>query len=703
MPHTGASLAELRAALAALRKQYDALKKKKARPRRPAGPTQVRGDARPEDEPWARSHYARLFAQAPLAYLVLDDRGSIIDLNGGAAELLGRDPTALMGKPFVAVARMSDAEPFWLLLRSSEVAGAAARTRELRVSRGDGEARMLQASVRLTSDPLTRRPSFLLQLVDVEDYWRASAEAERVHRLEVYLRAQLERAEAAQAIIAEVSAEVQTVGFSKVLEAIADQARHLGDADAAAVGVGGSATEPFDRFAQVGTPEIDPSLASPSRASNVLARVQAGEKLRLRRGEIEGAPLTPRGTASTFLGLPVRYRNKQVASLYLFNKRNSPGFDEYDERFLEMLAGRAGSAIEAAHAAEREAARRAWLQAVIDQMPEGVWLADSVAGLVANRRAHELGLDPDRPGGAEVSYPNGLPLAPSDSPSDRALQGEAVNGLELLLRAPHSELVNLSVSATPVLGPDGARLGAVTIWRDVTAVKAFERLREEWVAMIAHDLRQPLTSLVLAESLLAHALKGEQGSSVGRVIDRIGTTARRMNRMVDDLLDSTLIEAKQLKLKKVRLSLPDLIQDAIGSTATAGHTVRVAAGTPPPEVLADRDRLARLVENLLSNAVKYSNPGSEIVIELEAREREAVVSIGNEGKELSQAELASLFSRFYRTHSAQAGEQSGHGLGLFIAKSLVEAHGGRIWADSASGRTVFHFALPLADASPPAA
>lgn len=226
----------------------------------------------------------------------------------------------------------------------------------------------------------------------------------------------------------------------------------------------------------------------------------------------------------------------------------------------------------------------------------------------------------------------------------------------------------------------------------------FERLREEFIAVIAHDLRSPITTINLSVGLLDRVPSGGPIAERERaMIANIRASARSLNRMVDDLVDASRIEAKRLTLKKEKVDLRRLVYDVIERAAglTQGHNVKVNIPEATPAIEADPGRVEQILANLLSNAAKYSYPDSDIVVEAAAMPLEMVISVTNYGPGIAPEEISRLFTRFYRTREA-VGARAGLGLGLYIAKGLVEVHGGRVWAESEIGKhTTFYFTLPL--------
>lgn len=343
---------------------------------------------------------------------------------------------------------------------------------------------------------------------------------------------------------------------------------------------------------------------------------------------------------------------------------------------------------------------RRWLRAVIERSPVSILISEDreARWITANRRAEELfGKPLPREGGMAqylgcVFDKEGGPLDIDDAPGNRALRGESTSGEELLIRRPDGSMVPVLVSAGPIRDERGRVIGAVAIHDDMTRVKELERLRQEWTSMVAHDLRQPVTIIHGYAGLLARS----DDAAVRTRAAHIFASAQRLSRMIDDLLDVSRLEARRLPLSRAPSDLVSLIKAAVerASAETLGHRVEVEVKGALTLVDIDPGRVEQVLGNLLSNAAKYGAPGADIQVFLEPYDGAVRVSVVNRGPGISTEDLARLFERFQR--GAAAGTKVvGVGLGLCISKGLVEAHGGRMWAESTPGeRTSFHFTLP---------
>jgi signal transduction histidine kinase len=261
-----------------------------------------------------------------------------------------------------------------------------------------------------------------------------------------------------------------------------------------------------------------------------------------------------------------------------------------------------------------------------------------------------------------------------------------------MVQTPAGEMVPILASAAPVNAETGP-VGAVTIFRDIRALKELERLREEWASIIAHDLRQPLNVIRLgADVLLRRGLPDKQAVWA----ERIRNDARRLNQMIEDLLDVSRLEARRLELHPEPVQVEELLATACAGLPELEGRCEIAIEAGAERIFADPDRVLQVLGNLLSNAIKYGTPGTEVRIEAQRVDEQTRLSVTNHGAGIGEEDAPLLFQRFNRTRDAQQSAIQGIGLGLYICKGLVEAHGGRIWVESTPGATTtFSFTIPV--------
>jgi signal transduction histidine kinase len=249
----------------------------------------------------------------------------------------------------------------------------------------------------------------------------------------------------------------------------------------------------------------------------------------------------------------------------------------------------------------------------------------------------------------------------------------------------------------PVQDGRGTFLGTRGSIRDITERRRAETEREAFIHTISHDLRAPLTIALGRAQLIQRA--PDRPDATLKSADAIVTSLRRMNSMIQDLVDSARLESRQITLNVQPLDLARFVFDLKERMATVGGTerIQVQADEDLPRVSADPEKLERILMNLLSNSLKYSAPGTPIVLSVRRGDGEVVASVSDEGPGIDPADLPHLFDRYYRSGKDRA-PREGLGLGLYITKGLVEAHGGRIWVESEVGKgSTFSFTLPVPD------
>lgn len=227
------------------------------------------------------------------------------------------------------------------------------------------------------------------------------------------------------------------------------------------------------------------------------------------------------------------------------------------------------------------------------------------------------------------------------------------------------------------------------------------RARDEILGVVAHDLRNPLSAVLMQTQLLAPRLDGADQRARASV-DAIRRAVTRMNRMIEDLLDVTRLDAGRMVVERQRLAPRPVVADVVEAqrplAAAVGIELTAALADDVPEVLADRDRLLQVLENLVGNAIKFTGQDGHIEVTLAQHEGEVTFTVSDDGAGIAPEDLPHIFDRFWQGRSQ---ERRGAGLGLQIAKGLVEAHGGRIRVESTLGEgTSFSFTIPAAPAAP---
>ena len=304
---------------------------------------------------------------------------------------------------------------------------------------------------------------------------------------------------------------------------------------------------------------------------------------------------------------------------------------------------------------------------------------------------------------------DGREIPPDELPTARAIRtGETVRAEEMVIHLPDGQAITTVINATPVRSTDGEVVSVIATVQDMTPLEELERLRAEFLGMVSHELRMPLTAIKgsAASALSSNSrLNAAEAYQLFRIIDE---QADHMRSLINDLLDVTLIEAGTLSITPETSGAASLVDQAkaIFLRGGAGNSIEVDLPPDLPPVAVDRPRVVQVLTNLLSNASKYSPASSTIMVTAWQQDSHVAVSVADEGRGLSAEDLPQLFSKFSRIDGSDGkAEVGGEGLGLAICKGIVEAHGGRIWAESDGPGlgTRFTFTSPVAEEDPIAA
>ena len=397
--------------------------------------------------------------------------------------------------------------------------------------------------------------------------------------------------------------------------------------------------------------------------------------------------------AASLLVAPIRHQGVGVGTIYLAHDRDDRRYSREDEETLVMFASQAAMVIANARRHRQEQQTRADLETLIDTSPVGVVVLDATTGVPKsfNREASRI---VDRLRAPEQSPAELLEVvifrrADGREISLREFQmtellslGETVRAEEIVLRVADGRSVTVLLNATPIVSEQGVVESVVVTLQDMAAVQELERLRAEFLAMVSHELRAPLTSIKgSAATVLESDLDLDPGV-VRQFFRIIEDQADHLNALVSDLLDVARIDSGTLPVEP-EPSEPAVLVDrarSAFSNAGGGNPLQIDIELELPLVMADRRRIVQVLVNLLSNAARNSPDSSVIRV---SAQREAVyvaVSVSDEGRGIPAESLPLLFRKFTSVPSeAPAGDA---GLGLAICKGIVEAHGGRIWAES---------------------
>ncbi len=502
-----------------------------------------------------------------------------------------------------------------------------------------------------------------------------------------------------------------------VLRGIVDSARSLTDARYGAITTLDESGELQDLLISGMTPEEKQALLELPQGW-ALFRYLTGSEETLRTGDLAVHTKSvgfPQGylPVRTFVGTRIRDGDKHIGNIYIGERESGLDFTSEDEETLEMFAAQAAMAITNARRYGDEQRAKADLEALVNTSPVGVLVFDAKSGLVVkfNQEARRILGDicgEDCPceevlKSTTFRRMDGLEIPRDELPPQRAIAGgELVRAEEIVIHRPDGEAVTTLINATPIYSEDGETVSVVATIQDITPLEELERLRAEFLGMVSHELRAPLTSIKGSAATVRAASFPLDPAEMRQFFRMIEEQADHMRDLINNLLDLTRIEAGTLSVAPEPTDVSAVIDQAKNAFLSGGYSnsIEVALISNLPRIGADKQRLVQVLYNLFSNASEYSREWSAIRVSASLEDLSVVIAVTDEGMGIAPEHLPHLFTKFSRREAAEGDRRiGGCGLGLAICKGIVEAHGGRIWAESiGEGRgTRFTFTVPTVD------
>jgi signal transduction histidine kinase len=499
------------------------------------------------------------------------------------------------------------------------------------------------------------------------------------------------------------------VSIRELLQQLVLQACEITGARHGALGVLGRDGASLKDFVYIGVPEETARAIGHLPEGKGLLGAVIEERATIKVADISSDPRSAgfpphHPPMTSFLGVPLRVGDEVFGNFYVTDKQGGGAFTDDDARLLERFSAQASLTVAYARQAEQE--ERRLFETVVRHAPHGIvyFPVEAEGEVLGNPAAERMlgritrGNDPGRT--YDLKHPNGSPLSDDELPSTRVLRNEAVINLELLIERHRGGSLPALISGAPVRSDSGARLGAVLIYQDISTVKQLQHLTREFLLLVAHDMRTPLQAVLLQIEALLMRSQGGAAQVPASTLAAMKRSGQQLDRLVGDLLDASQVEAHGLALD---LETVDLVEHVTSIVARiegvlGTHPVAIDVLGDPPRVRADPRRLEQVLTNLLENASKYSREGGPIRIRVAAARGGTSVAVQDEGPGISSEELPRVFDRFFQAQRARA-KRKGLGLGLFITKGIVDAHGGTISVESAPGAgSTFDVWLPAAAA-----
>jgi PAS domain S-box-containing protein len=401
--------------------------------------------------------------------------------------------------------------------------------------------------------------------------------------------------------------------------------------------------------------------------------------------------------AKSVIAAPLTAREQTLGALVFVSTNPSRLYSEEDVIMASVLARRCALAIDNAKLFQAAEAAQLSYSALFEEAADAILVTDSDARYVdANRAALEmLGFTRDELLALRVPEIVAAPISWGEAEFAQFLADRSWSG-ELELRRKDGGVVPVEARATSVDIP-GRSSVHVAVLRDVSERRALDRMQRDFVAMISHDLKGPLTSL----RAYAQLMRRREAYSK-EAINTILAQTERMERLINDLLDVAQIEAGQLELRLSHFDLSRLIDDTVAAVKPLANNHQIIVEEPGIPIVGkwDADRIEQVLHNLITNAIKYSLEGTTITVRVTREESAATIAVVDEGPGIAPEEIPKLFQRFFRVQGGVRGGPPGLGLGLYISRLLVEAHGGTIAVFSQLGQgSTFQVELPISPGS----
>lgn len=343
-----------------------------------------------------------------------------------------------------------------------------------------------------------------------------------------------------------------------------------------------------------------------------------------------------------------------------------------------------------------------------ENLQEGIVVFDNNGRILyINEAASELtGIDNKKPTPDcstfclchKLRSPDGQTIPKENCPCFRIFNGERLRSAEYIIWQEDGSKNIVACSGSAIGVDDAHNQIAVLCLSDLSQLRALQKVNHDCTKMLSHDLRSPLAAIQCWAQLAEH--HSGRPEKIANCVSHIINSVQKTNMMIQDLVDSVRLELESLNLDRQPVNIESFLTNMLRQTKNDAELRRIHLVSGEDNALiasADPDLLERIMKSLLTNALNYSDSNSEVTVTCGRSDERITISVTDQGTGIPPTKIPVIFDRFYRTDASPQREE-GLGMGLFIAKKLVEAHGGRIWAESQEGSgSTFSFSLPLAD------
>jgi len=405
----------------------------------------------------------------------------------------------------------------------------------------------------------------------------------------------------------------------------------------------------------------------------------------------------------TGVALPLVARNQVFGVLFIF--RNYMGvFSANDKALLQSFADQAAIAVSNAQLYTRLRHEERRTVALLDSVADGIFIlsADHTIEHCNPAFTRLIKLAPEQVRGKKheevlrwLHQKDGTSLEQAEA-GGWPLTPNATLYVEGDLERPGRPPLPVGITYAPLVSPDGQLLNVIASVRDITRFREADELKSTFISVVSHELKTPVALIKGYVSTLRRDDATWDREIVQDGLAVIEDEADRLTELIENLLDASRLQAGALSINLADVDLPALARRIAErfQTQSSRHSIVVSFPTGFPVVLADEDRLGQVLSNLIGNAIKYSPEGGEIRVTGKVLPQQVIVCVRDEGAGIAPGDLPYVFDRFYRASDASR-TTKGAGLGLYLARAVVEAHGGRIWVDSKPGEGArICFSLP---------
>ncbi len=405
----------------------------------------------------------------------------------------------------------------------------------------------------------------------------------------------------------------------------------------------------------------------------------------------------------TGVGLPLVARQQVIGVIFVF--RSYPDvFSNNDRILLRSFANQAAIAVSNAQLIALVTEEKQRTNALLDSVADGILILSaqfdvlrcnpSFGRMIQRKQEDIIGHKHEevihwahQPEGTtlEKATESGYPLTPG---ATLYVEGD-------LVRADPNPPLPVGITYSPLMDGEGKLTNFIASVRDISHFRAADEVKSTFISIISHELKTPVALIKGYVSTLRRDDAHWDRQVVDDSLEVIEEEADRLTSLIEDLLDASRLQSGAMALKRSEVYLPDLAKQLVErfSLQTTKHHLSTEFPADFPVIVADEDRLRQVISNLLTNSIKYA-AGGEIRVHGEVRPDQVLITVSDEGPGIDQADLPHVFDRFYRSTDAVK-KTKGAGLGLYLAKAIIEAHRGRIWVENkSSGGAQITFSLP---------